>query len=92
MIDSGADVTIKDVDLRSCVRVAVGRTSTMEVLLRVSNFSIILFNCYPLDLTLLNPAEFIRHFCFIPVRGMMGRILSVIPHDMYNVTVNESGT
>ncbi|KAJ7328195.1 Transient receptor putative cation channel sub A member 1 [Desmophyllum pertusum] len=34
LIDGGADVTVKDVDLRYCVRVAVGHTATMEVLLR----------------------------------------------------------
>ncbi|KAJ7373027.1 Transient receptor putative cation channel sub A member 1 [Desmophyllum pertusum] len=34
LIDGGADVKVKDVDLRSCVRVAVGHTATMEVLLR----------------------------------------------------------
>ncbi|XP_073259168.1 transient receptor potential cation channel subfamily A member 1-like [Porites lutea] len=33
LIDNGADVTAKDVDLRSCVRVAVGHTATMTVLL-----------------------------------------------------------
>lgn len=36
LIDMGADVTVKDVDLRSCVRVAVGHAATMEVLLQVS--------------------------------------------------------
>lgn len=35
LIDNGADVTAKDVDLRSCVRVAVGHTATMTVLLSV---------------------------------------------------------
>ncbi|XP_067028260.1 transient receptor potential cation channel subfamily A member 1-like [Acropora muricata] len=34
LIDMGADVTVKDVDLRSCVRVAVGHAATMEVLLQ----------------------------------------------------------
>ncbi|CAH3195151.1 unnamed protein product, partial [Porites evermanni] len=33
LIDNGANVTAKDVDLRSCVRVAVGHTATMAVLL-----------------------------------------------------------
>ena len=37
LISAGADVTIKDVDRRSCVRMAVGHTSTMEVLLQVCN-------------------------------------------------------
>ena len=36
LIDMGADVTVKDVDLRSCVRVAVGHAATMEILLQVS--------------------------------------------------------
>lgn len=36
LIDNSADVTVKDVDLRSCVRVAVGHTSTMELLLQVA--------------------------------------------------------
>ena len=40
LIDSGADVTIKDVDMRSCVRVAVGHTATMEVLLQVTDYLI----------------------------------------------------
>ena len=35
-MDSGADVTVKDVDLRSCVRVAVGHADTMAVLLQVT--------------------------------------------------------
>ena len=35
LISSGANVRAKDVDLRSCVRVAVGNASTMEVLLQV---------------------------------------------------------
>ena len=35
LIENGADVTVKDVDLRSCVRVAVGHTATMELLLQV---------------------------------------------------------
>lgn len=39
LIDSGADVTVKDVDLRSCVRVAVGHAQTMEVLLQVRNIA-----------------------------------------------------
>ncbi|KAJ7373028.1 Transient receptor putative cation channel sub A member 1, partial [Desmophyllum pertusum] len=34
LINRGADVTVKDVDLRSCVRVAVGHTATMEVLMQ----------------------------------------------------------
>lgn len=34
-MDSGADVTVKDVDLRSCVKVAVGDAETMAVLLQV---------------------------------------------------------
>ena len=37
-MESGADVTVKDVDLRSCVRVAVGHAETMAVLLQVRNF------------------------------------------------------
>ena len=37
LINNGADVTVKDADLRSCVRVAVGKTATMEVLLQVTN-------------------------------------------------------
>lgn len=40
LIDSGADVTVKDVDLRSCVRAAVGHAGTMEVLLQVRNIRI----------------------------------------------------
>lgn len=40
LIDSGADVTVKDVDLRSCVRAAVGQAGTMEVLLQVRNIRI----------------------------------------------------
>lgn len=35
LINSGAHVRAKDVDLRSCVRVAVGNAATMEVLLQV---------------------------------------------------------
>ena len=35
LITAGADVTAKDVDLKSCVRVAVGHTATLEVLLQV---------------------------------------------------------
>jgi len=35
LIDGGADLTIKDVDMQSCVRVAVEHTDTMEVLLQV---------------------------------------------------------
>ena len=35
LLDSGADVTAKDMDYRSCVRVAVGHAATMEVLLQV---------------------------------------------------------
>lgn len=35
LIDGGADVTIKDVDRQSCVRVAVEHTDTMKVLLQV---------------------------------------------------------
>nr|XP_058961980.1 transient receptor potential cation channel subfamily A member 1-like [Pocillopora verrucosa] len=34
LITHYADVTVKDVDLRPCVRVAVGHTSTMELLLQ----------------------------------------------------------
>ncbi|XP_020624682.1 transient receptor potential cation channel subfamily A member 1-like [Orbicella faveolata] len=44
LIDGGADVTIKDVDMQSCVRVAVEHTDTMEVLLQVRNTSLILFS------------------------------------------------
>ena len=36
LITHYADVTVKDVDLRPCVRVAVGHTSTMELLLQVA--------------------------------------------------------
>ena len=35
LISCGANVRAKDVDLRSCVRVAVGNAATMEVLLQV---------------------------------------------------------
>jgi len=35
LITAGADVTVKDVDLKSCVRVAVGHTATLEILLQV---------------------------------------------------------
>ena len=35
LLDKGADVTIKNIDLQSAVRVAVGHTSTMDALLQV---------------------------------------------------------
>lgn len=35
LLDGGADVTIKDVDMQSCVRMAVEHTDTMEVILQV---------------------------------------------------------
>ena len=35
LINNGANVRVKDVDLRSCVIVAVGNAATMEVLLQV---------------------------------------------------------
>lgn len=35
LMNSGANVRAKDIDLRSCVRVAVGNSSTMEELLKV---------------------------------------------------------
>lgn len=35
LLDGGADVTLKDVDMQSCVRMAVEHTETMEVILQV---------------------------------------------------------
>ena len=35
LMDRGADVTLKDVELRSALHVAIGNSSTMEALVKV---------------------------------------------------------
>ena len=35
LMDRGADITLKDVELRSALHVAIGNSSTMEALIKV---------------------------------------------------------
>lgn len=54
-MDRGADITLKDMELRSALHVAIGNTSTMDALMKVPTsqhykFNLFFINQYSLTL------------------------------------------
>lgn len=46
LLDRGADITLKDVELRSPLHVAIGNSSTMEALIKVTDRKLLSYkNC-----------------------------------------------